>query len=128
MLLWLLPSPILTLNRDVRLRYETHIAPAIADVRSWQSGRRGCAGRGPLMTHTGSRPLGNGMSSHSGHRPFPVSETFIRCRGCSASVFETIASQSHFQAAKWQSALETKVAAPMLSLETVVFLQSRKRF
>ena len=26
------------------------------------------------MTHTGSRPLGNGMSSHSGHRPFPVSD------------------------------------------------------
>src|SRR5450755_1760107 len=27
-----------------------------------------------LLTHTGSRPLGNGMSSHSGHRPFPVSD------------------------------------------------------
>jgi hypothetical protein len=33
-----------------------------------------------------------------------------------------------FQAAKWYSALETKVAAATLSLENVVFLQSRKRF
>jgi hypothetical protein len=43
------------------------------------------------------------------------------------SVFKTIASQSHFQAANWYSALETKVAAATLSLENVVFLQSRKR-
>ena len=32
------------------------------------------------------------------------------------------------QAAMWYSALETKVAAATLSLENVVFLQSRKRF
>jgi hypothetical protein len=33
-----------------------------------------------------------------------------------------------FQAAMWCSALETKAAALTLSLENVVFLQSRKRF
>jgi hypothetical protein len=33
------------------------------------------------------------------------------------SVFKTIASQSHFQAANWYSALETKVGSPTLSLE-----------
>ena len=66
-------------------------------------------------------------------RPIPAIapfqyRTFNRCSGCSASAFETIASQSHFQAAKWYSTLETKAAAPTLSLENVVFLQSRKRF
>jgi len=44
------------------------------------------------------------------------------------SVFKTIASQSHFSGRQVVSALETKVAAPMLSLENVVFLRSRKRF
>jgi hypothetical protein len=53
--------------------------------------------------------------------------TFIRCRGCSASVFETIPSESHFSG-RQVVAIETNVAAATLSLENVVFLQSRKRF
>jgi len=67
-------------------------------------------------------------SSHSGHRPFPVSDVHSVSRLFGISVFKTVASQSHFQAANWYSALETKVASPTLSLENVVFLQSRKRF
>ena len=79
------------------------------------------------MIHTGSRPLGNVC------RPIPATDpfqyrTFIRRHGCSASVFETRASQSHFSGRKWYSALETKVAAATLSLEYVVFLQSSRRF
>jgi hypothetical protein len=56
-------------------------------------------------------------SSHSGHRPFPVSDVHSVSRLFGISVFKTIASQSHFQAANWYSALETKVGSPTLSLE-----------
>jgi hypothetical protein len=38
-----------------------------------------------------------------------------------------LGTKSHFSGRQVYSALETKVAAPTLSLENVVFLQSRKR-
>jgi hypothetical protein len=64
------------------------------------------------------------MSSYSGHRPFPVSDV----HSVSWSFGKPSLASRIFQAAKWYSALETNVAAATLSLENVVFLQSRKRF
>jgi hypothetical protein len=44
------------------------------------------------------------------------------------SIFKTIARQSHFSCRQVVFPPETRAAALTLSLENVVFLQSRKRF
>jgi hypothetical protein len=57
MLLWLLPNPILTLNRDVCFWHKTDIAVASLDVRFWgKSGHRIRARQSPLMTRNGHPP------------------------------------------------------------------------
>jgi hypothetical protein len=63
-----------------------------------------CGGRRPKSAYTGSRPLSNGMSSHSGIDRFPVSGVHSVSWLFGISVFNTIASQSHFSGAKWYSA------------------------
>ena len=68
------------------------------------------------------------MSSHSGIDRLPVSDVHSVSWLFGISVFNTIASQSHFSGAKWYSALETKVVAATLSLENVVFLLAGSAF
>jgi hypothetical protein len=68
------------------------------------------------------------MSSHSGIDRFPVSDVHSVSWLFGISVFNTIASQSHFSGAKWYSAPETKVVAATLSLENVVFLLAGSAF